>query len=1477
MWIGNTTYTPVPSAPHGQTARQPLRRRGVTLGKRNLAFVQHAVILVALIIIFSTAASCTVAAQASYTSFPDANNPSGPPGPLQEDNIWKVDPLTGAVTVKIPITTLPVNGRGPKVPYYLQYNSSATVELLSSSGGTPVTTLMSPFTQSCNTENEPTASLHWASNPQFPSVWTVSGPSLTAVVSQIRAANPQTACQTLTTPACTIQGRFFYTDESGASHDLNLAEVYKVSTSNLNPLCSRITDTPTGATLDGSAIYSSNPNDTNVYPSGPPANAAVTIDASGTQFIPGIPSSNEVTSTLEDTNGNSATVTSFLANSNGADFLEQIGAPSTVKDSLGRTLFTSTFNPQQFNPGSSYTIATTGADGQAQTYTVQTGSVVPGAFSMPRPVASDWLNVSIYSDVNNDPVQVTVNSAVAANAIPVIASITLPNTTSYQFSYDSTYATISKIIFPTGGYVQFQWGIRNVGTSTANIGAESTLVVTEASLYSGSGQVSQWQYSYSDLDTSTGTMTSTESAPDGTTTTFTATPVYFSKIWVGGAPTFQETLRTITNSGGTLIKSVATKYSSGGLDSTGGNSGVYPLPSQIATTYYDGTSPLQQQVDFTYDAYDNITEKDESDFYTCSGDPCTVPSSPPSGWLRKTLTTYYWSAYPAYQTAHIVNKTYTATVTDGSGNPVAETQYDYDQSAPTPHGNLVSEKKCQQFSGTSCSSWLPATTHQYDSQGELISTTDSNGNTTAYTWTNGYMTKITRPVVNGIAHIEQYSYNAYTGQKASFTDENSQKIGYSYTDPSSGVADPLNRLRRVTLPSTSAGTGYTQYNYDDAPGAWTVTEQQLMNSANQLKTHVYSYDGLGRLVTAELASDPVGSDIVNTTYDLLGRISSTTNPYRCTCDVTYGVTSYGYDALGRKTSQTQPDQSAQSWVYGGNTITFKDEAGNQWQNASDGLGRVTRVLEPNGTSAAPSMETDYQYDPQNNLLSVKQWGGPNGSPAPNGPLLRTFTYDSLSRLLSATNPESGKITYSYDANGNLLSKTTPAPNAPAASTQTVMTSYTYDALNRVTGKAFGSYAYAYQYDTSGSLFTSSYAIGRLTEAFNQSNASEQFSYDPLGRVVWEAHTLPDSCCGTAAEATSNAVSASYDLAGDITSLTYPDTRVVTQSWNAAGQLTSVNFSSYNSGYAVNYPYLASASYFPNGSPQSMTFGNGVVDTVSANNRLQLTEISLQATANLNQKIFDKLFCYGPATTVCPVRGTGYDNGNIWAIADGQNSNRSISAYYDTLNRISSFNNGNNSMVQTYAIDPFGNMNQTSPGTSQSNLSFNGNNQISTSGFIYDAAGNLIQANLGAGIYQYLSYDPESKLTNLNNGAATYTYDAEGAASARTSGAHGRNTSISMASRSPRRTPTALGRTTSSPTGRESRVRTLTMRVFTCRERLPEVRWHPGRSAWETTMSSSPATSSVCASTSRTGMVALTSSFWTAPRPMEYSQTVRVSR
>ncbi|MBK7706123.1 MAG: RHS repeat protein [Acidobacteria bacterium] len=87
-----------------------------------------------------------------------------------------------------------------------------------------------------------------------------------------------------------------------------------------------------------------------------------------------------------------------------------------------------------------------------------------------------------------------------------------------------------------------------------------------------------------------------------------------------------------------------------------------------------------------------------------------------------------------------------------------------------------------------------------------------------------------------------------------------------------------------------------------------------------------------------------------------------------------------------------------------------------------------------GTSIAYGYKTSYAYDPLSNLTTVNE-----------GSQTRSFTYSSLSRLLTATNPESGTILYGYDPNWTLTAKT---------DARNITTGYTYDALNRVTHRTY---------------------------------------------------------------------------------------------------------------------------------------------------------------------------------------------------------------------------------------------------------------------------------------------------------------------------------------------------------------------------------------------------------------------------------------
>ena len=92
------------------------------------------------------------------------------------------------------------------------------------------------------------------------------------------------------------------------------------------------------------------------------------------------------------------------------------------------------------------------------------------------------------------------------------------------------------------------------------------------------------------------------------------------------------------------------------------------------------------------------------------------------------------------------------------------------------------------------------------------------------------------------------------------------------------------------------------------------------------------------------------------------------------------------------------------------------------------------------------------------------------------------------------NPESGTVAYSYDDDGNLMTKT---------DARLIVTSYTYDPLNRLKTKTYGggTPGVTYSYDTGATN-----GIGRLTQVTNGNSTTQFSAYDALGRVTQSSQT-----------------------------------------------------------------------------------------------------------------------------------------------------------------------------------------------------------------------------------------------------------------------------------------------------------------------------------------------------------------------------------
>jgi YD repeat-containing protein len=149
-------------------------------------------------------------------------------------------------------------------------------------------------------------------------------------------------------------------------------------------------------------------------------------------------------------------------------------------------------------------------------------------------------------------------------------------------------------------------------------------------------------------------------------------------------------------------------------------------------------------------------------------------------------------------------------------------------------------------------------------------------------------------------------------------------------------------------------------------------------------------------------------------------------------------TTYTSDGLGRTVFGQQPDgASTTNYAYSGSQTTVTDPAGKWKQFTNDVSGNLTAVVEPDpANQPSGTLTTSYTYDWMNHVTQVSM---PRGA-SPNATTqTRTFVYNALGLLTSATNPENGTVTYTYNGDNTLQKK------HDAKGQDTV---YTYDSLKR---------------------------------------------------------------------------------------------------------------------------------------------------------------------------------------------------------------------------------------------------------------------------------------------------------------------------------------------------------------------------------------------------------------------------------------------
>ncbi len=639
----------------------------------------------------------------------------------------------------------------------------------------------------------------------------------------------------------------------------------------------------------------------------------------------------------------------------------------------------------------------------------------------------------------------------------------------------------------------------------------------------------------------------------------------------------------------------------------------------------------------------------------------------------------------------------------------------------------------------------------YDGYGNPTLLTDAKGVETTITygcidgrvscedtpWLNNlYPTKTeTASNFSGLKRTLTTIYDFYTGLTTSVTDVDINVTDATYYDD----------LGRVVKTAAAVGTAletWTQTDYNDQYRR-VIVRSDIESKGDARKVSTQFYDQLGRVRLSKTLEDSATQDPTNETdgvkvqtrykassacaYDNTKTCSFklTSNPYRASSSSnavsepamgwtrlqtvnnsrhseieTFSTSSstnlpYPWGTNSNSTGKVKTD------IDGERTLV-NDQAGKKKISKTNALGQLTNVWEvlaasdagtsvsvefPIGGTNYHSYHTSYQYDTLGNLTQVRQPIGTSGGQT------REFSYSSLSRLLSANNPESGTISYVYDDSGNLTSK---------IDARSVTTTYQYDALSRLTNRSYNDSitpTVIYTYDDPNIPNSK----GKLTKVTTAGSSSTPFSvteyqaFDKLGRIL-QSRQATD---GTSPDP----MTYIYNLSGVIVEQKYPSGRIVKNVLDNNGALSKVQSRKNASGvfwnYARNFTYTAS------GTVSSFELGNFLWESTVFNSRLQPTQIGLGKskyapnTTNPATDLLDLDYQYGDPLSNGSVDATK-NNGNISkqtitvpAVGNVLGFSAVQIYTYDALNRIHDAReniDGNTTpqWKQTFVYDRFGN-------------------------------------------------------------------------------------------------------------------------------------------------------------------------------------------